>query len=82
MLLHDIIVSCHRPCVCFTKHFLIPAGAPSTTNLYLFNGDIVDKGPKSTECMILLFLLKLQYPNYVFINRGNHECSLINATLV
>lgn len=54
-------------------------GTPSATNLYLFNGDIVDKGPRSLECLLLLLAYKLAYPNYVFINRGNHESSLINA---
>ena len=44
-------------------------GPPSETNLYLFNGDIVDKGPMSLECILYLFLLKLSKPDHVFINR-------------
>ena len=54
-------------------------GQPSPTNLYLFNGDIVDKGQCSIECMLLLFVYKLTYPHYVFINRGNHESALVNV---
>ncbi|XP_040575646.1 uncharacterized protein [Lepeophtheirus salmonis] len=54
-------------------------GPPSSTNYYLFNGDIVDKGPKSLECILLLFIYKYVYPNYIFINRGNHESSALNS---
>ena len=44
-------------------------GPPSETNRYLFNGDIVDKGEMSVECILLLFLMKLAYPQWVYINR-------------
>ena len=40
-------------------------GRPSADNLYLFNGDIVDKGPKSVECILMLFCLKLLHPDLV-----------------
>lgn len=53
-------------------------GPPSAKNFYLFNGDIVDKGQHSIECILLLLLYKLVYPNWVFVNRGNHESSLVN----
>ncbi len=54
-------------------------GPPSPSNLYLFNGDIVDKGPMSLECMLLLLASKLAFPRCVFVNRGNHESDFINA---
>lgn len=54
-------------------------GPPSASNFYLFNGDIVDKGPHSIECLLLLFLYKLAYPDWVFINRGNHEAAMVNV---
>ena len=54
-------------------------GPPTNRNLYLFNGDIVDKGAKSLECILLLFMYKLTFPDYVFLNRGNHESATVNA---
>eukprot|EP00095_Tigriopus_kingsejongensis_P001009 maker-scaffold739_size104321-snap-gene-0.19 protein:Tk01009 transcript:maker-scaffold739_size104321-snap-gene-0.19-mRNA-1 annotation:"serine threonine-protein phosphatase 5" len=53
-------------------------GPPSPTNFYVFNGDIVDKGTHSVECILLLFLYKLVYPQFVHLNRGNHECEFVN----
>lgn len=46
-------------------------GLPSTTNPYLFNGDFVDRGSFSVECIFTLFGFKLLYPNHFFMSRGN-----------
>ena len=35
------------------------SGLPSEKNAFLFNGDFVDRGKNSTECILLLLLLKL-----------------------
>jgi hypothetical protein len=43
----------------------------------VFLGDIVDRGPNSLECIVMLMLYKAKYPERVHIIRGNHEC---NAT--
>nr|CAG4646148.1 EOG090X03S1 [Macrothrix elegans] len=53
-------------------------GLPSTENPYLFNGDFVDRGSFSVECIFTLFGFKLLYPNHFFMARGNHESQTMN----
>ena len=47
-------------------------GCPGSTK-YLFLGDIVDRGEFSLETCLLIYLLKIVYPEDVYIIRGNHE---------
>jgi Calcineurin-like phosphoesterase len=40
-------------------------------NVYIFNGDFVDRGRHGVEVALLLFAFKLARPNSIFLNRGN-----------
>ncbi|RWS29301.1 serine/threonine-protein phosphatase 5-like protein [Leptotrombidium deliense] len=53
-------------------------GFPSEENPYLFNGDFVDRGSFSVECILTLFGYKLLYPNHFHMSRGNHESQNMN----
>ena len=59
-------------------HIFHKLGMPSEDNVFIFNGDLVDRGDHSCELVLLLFALKLSNPNSVFVNRGNHEEPHIN----
>lgn len=48
-------------------------GLPSEKNMFLFNGDFVDRGGRSVEVMLALLSMALFAPGRVFLNRGNHE---------
>lgn len=53
-------------------------GLPSPSNPYLFNGDFVDRGSFSVECIFTLFGFKLLYPEHFYMSRGNHESQTMN----
>ena len=46
--------------------------------IVIFLGDIVDRGPKQLECLIIILALKILSPSKYFILRGNHETLEIN----
>lgn len=45
----------------------------------MFNGDFVDRGKKGLEVLLLLLSCLLVFPGGVFLNRGNHEDTVMNA---
>lgn len=53
-------------------------GLPSEKNPYLFNGDFVDRGSFSVECIFTLFGFKLLYPNHFFLSRGELKINIVN----
>jgi len=59
----------------FFKH-----GFPSPTNVYVFNGDITDRGLRAVEAWIILLSFKLMDVNIIHFNRGNHEDDGMNST--
>ena len=61
-------------------HIIDDAGMPSPTNVFIFNGDFVDRGPLGVEVMITLFALYLGCEEgSMYLNRGNHEDGSICA---
>eukprot|EP00397_Hematodinium_sp_SG-2012_P001224 GEMP01001225.1.p1 GENE.GEMP01001225.1~~GEMP01001225.1.p1 ORF type:complete len:1013 (+),score=166.81 GEMP01001225.1:176-3040(+) len=57
----------------FFKH-----GLPSRENVYLFNGDITDRGPQAVCLWVILLAFKLHDTEIIQINRGNHEDDSMN----
>lgn len=50
-------------------------GLPSEENQtnFIFLGDIVDRGEFSLETVLIIFIMKILFPQNVFVIRGNHE---------
>jgi serine/threonine-protein phosphatase 5 len=53
-------------------------GYPDAQNMYLFNGDFVDRGSFSVEVITTLLLFKMQNPSSIYLTRGNHETKNMN----
>jgi serine/threonine-protein phosphatase with EF-hands len=59
-------------------YILDESGMPANDNRYIFNGDFVDRGQHSVECICILLALYASDPQNVVLNRGNHEDIAIN----
>ena len=46
---------------------------------YLFLGDFVDRGKRAVELLFLLFLLKIKFPDKIYLIRGNHETESVSS---
>lgn len=53
-------------------------GYPGVANKYLFNGDFVDRGSFSVECMLTLIAWKCTNKEVLHMTRGNHEAKQVN----
>lgn len=53
-------------------------GRPCLNRRYIFNGDIVDRGPRSVACWLFLCALKTAGPEFVYVTRGNHETRTVS----
>lgn len=59
--------------------FLAVYGFPSATGPhFIFNGDFVDRGTHQLEVLATLLFLKVAFPEKVWLNRGNHEDTVMN----
>jgi serine/threonine-protein phosphatase 5 len=54
------------------------SGMPSEKNILIFNGDLVDRGSWSVEVIMLVLAMKVTFPQFVHISRGNHEAKSMN----
>ncbi|MEN2497153.1 MAG: hypothetical protein MHMPM18_001575 [Marteilia pararefringens] len=54
-------------------------GMPSPNNIFIFNGDFVDRGEFSVEVILVMLLINQMNPNCLFLNRGNHENHSMNC---
>ncbi|CAE8633732.1 unnamed protein product, partial [Polarella glacialis] len=57
----------------FHKH-----GLPSSSQLYIFNGDVADRGQNALEIYTLVLGFMVACPGSVHLNRGNHEDEMMN----
>lgn len=53
-------------------------GMPTVDDIFVFNGDVADRGPNACEIFLLIFSFFLGNPDTVLLLRGNHEDEQMN----
>ncbi|KAJ6427375.1 hypothetical protein OIU84_022884 [Salix udensis] len=53
-------------------------GLPSDKQLFVFNGNYIDRGKSSLELFLVLLAWKVFLPHRIYLLRGNHESSEIS----
>jgi protein phosphatase len=76
---HIIVVGDLHGHVLDLYRILIAMGLPGPRT-FLFLGDLVDRGEFSIETVLIVLLLKVLWPDNVYIIRGNHEFGMVCAT--
>ncbi|VBB34310.1 unnamed protein product [Acanthocheilonema viteae] len=66
-----VIGDLHGDAFCLLKALEFYGFPPDVT--YLFLGDFLDRGPMQNEVLLFILLMKLRWPEYVYLLRGNHE---------
>ncbi|KAH3731549.1 serine/threonine-protein phosphatase 5 [Pelomyxa schiedti] len=74
----NIVGDLHGSWDCLKRAIAI-GGEPSDSNLWIFNGDYIDRGAFGLDVLAALCLLVTRYPQSVYLNRGNHECPKISS---
>jgi diadenosine tetraphosphatase ApaH/serine/threonine PP2A family protein phosphatase len=59
---------------------VLEAGVLEQNRTLIFNGDIVDRGPKQIQLITMALLLKIAFPMRVYLVRGNHETREMNES--
>lgn len=70
--LHGDYVAAKFYCDCFRE-----LAAKGQCNSIVFLGDYIDRGPDSLKTIELVFKLKIDYPEQVYLLRGNHETDVM-----
>ncbi|KAG2438973.1 hypothetical protein HYH02_010765 [Chlamydomonas schloesseri] len=60
-------------------HIMGWCGAPDGSVPWVFLGDYVDRTDYGCEVMLLLYSLKIKWPDRIFLLRGNHEIDDMNS---
>ncbi len=55
--------------------FGLASGFVSDQRMFLFNGDLIDRGSFGVEILFIIMYQLIARPDRMFVNRGNHESS-------